>query len=189
MYQKARVAADYPGLTFHEYLKHLIAQDIQNLNIPSYKLDDETARDILRSYREYREGEFKTIDPSNEKQINEIFRKQINIGNKETYRLIEDVEKSIRRVFKKKLKKIIIFGSYARSDYDDKSDIDFRVLVKSRNLKKFEDMILDIEVDISIKYGKLPSILIYNIDGYYRDIDVIDLLKNIESEGIEFYAA
>jgi len=67
-------------------------------------------------------------------------KKQINIGNKETYRLVEN-------------------------------------------------MILDIEVDVSIKYGKLPSILIYNMDDYYSDIDVIDLLKNIESEVIEFYAA
>jgi len=118
-----------------------------------------------------------------------MFKKQINISNKETCRLIEDVERNIREVFKKKLKKIIIFGSYARGDYDDESDIDFMVLVKGRDLKKFEDMILDIEVDLSIKYGKLPSILIYNIDNYYSDIDVIDLLKNIESEGIEFYAA
>ena len=59
MYQKARLAADYLGLTFHEYLKHLIAQDIRNLNIPSYKLDDEAARDVLKSYREYEEGQLK----------------------------------------------------------------------------------------------------------------------------------
>lgn len=115
--------------------------------------------------------------------------KQINIGNKKVYRMIEDVERSIREVFKSKLKKIIIFGSYARGDYDDESDIDFMVLVENRDLKKFEDIILDIEVDLSIKYGKLPSIFIYNADDYYSDIDVIDLLKNIESEGIEFYAA
>ena len=115
--------------------------------------------------------------------------KQINISNKKVCRMIEDVDKGIRRVFKKKLKKIIIFGSYARGDYDDESDIDFMVLVKDRDLKKFEDIILDLEVDLSIKYGKLPSIFIYNIDDYYNDIDLIDLLKNIESEGIEFYAA
>ena len=72
MYQKAKVAADYLGLTFHEYLKHLIAQDIQNLNIPTYRLDDETARDVLQSYREHEEGKFKTIDPLKEKQINEM---------------------------------------------------------------------------------------------------------------------
>ncbi len=103
--------------------------------------------------------------------------------------MIEDVQESIREVFKSKLKKIIIFGSYARGDYDDESDIDFMVLVEERDLKKFEDIILDIEVDLSIKYGKLPSILIYNINDYYSDIDIIDLLKNIENEGIEFYAA
>jgi len=72
MYQKAKVSADYLGLTFHEYIKHLIAQDIQNFDVPSYRLDDETARDVLRSYREYEEGKFKTIDPSKEKQINEM---------------------------------------------------------------------------------------------------------------------
>ena len=113
----------------------------------------------------------------------------IKVDSRKVQKMIKDVEKSIKKVFKDKLKKIIIFGSYARGDYDDESDIDFMVLVEDKDLKKFEDLILDIEVDLSIKYGKLPSIFIYNIDDYYSNINVIDLLKSVENEGVEFYAA
>ena len=88
----------------------------------------------------------------------------IKVGSGKVQKMIKDVEKSIKKVFKNRLKKIIVFGSYARGDYDDESDIDFMVLVENKDLKKFEDVILDIEVDLSIKYGKLPSIFIYNID-------------------------
>jgi type 1 glutamine amidotransferase len=72
MYNKARAKAEYLGLTFHEYLKHLVANDIQKLDIPVYRIDDETAKDILKSYQEYKEGKYKTVDPSNEQQINEM---------------------------------------------------------------------------------------------------------------------
>jgi hypothetical protein len=72
MYNKARVKAEYLGLTFHEYLKHLVANDIQKLDIPVYRIDDETAKDILKSYQEYKEGKYKKVDPSNEQQINEM---------------------------------------------------------------------------------------------------------------------
>ena len=72
MYDKARAKAEYLGLTFHEYLKHLVANDIQKLDVPVYRIDDETAKDILKSYREYKEGKYKTVDPSNEQQINEM---------------------------------------------------------------------------------------------------------------------
>ena len=113
----------------------------------------------------------------------------IKVDSRKVQKMIKDVEKSIKKVFKGKLKKIIIFGSYARGDYDDESDIDFMVLVEDKDLKKFEDLILDIEVDLSIKYGMLPSIFIYNIDDYYSNINVIDLLKSVENEGVEFYAA
>jgi len=71
MYGKARVKAEYLGLTFHEYLKHLVANDIQKLDIPVYRVDDETAKDILKSYQEYKEGKYKTIDTSKEQRINE----------------------------------------------------------------------------------------------------------------------
>ena len=72
MYQKAKAKADYLGLTFHEYLKHLVAQDIQNLDIPIYKVDDETAKDVLKSYQEHKEGKYETIDPYNDQQLNEM---------------------------------------------------------------------------------------------------------------------
>ena len=72
MYDKARIKAEYLGLTFHEYLKHLVANDIQKLDIPVYRVDGETAKDILKSYQEYKEGKYKTVDPSNEQQINEM---------------------------------------------------------------------------------------------------------------------
>jgi len=74
----------------------------------------------------------------------------IKVGSGKVQKMIKDVEKSIKKVFKNKLKKIIIFGSYARGDYDDESDIDFMVLVEDKCLKKFEDVILNIKVDLYI---------------------------------------
>jgi uncharacterized protein len=38
--------------------------------------------------------------------------------------VLEDVKESLSKIFGTKLKKIILFGSYARDEADDESDID-----------------------------------------------------------------
>ena len=86
----------------------------------------------------------------------------------------------------KRLKKIILYGSYARGDYNNSSDIDILVLTDYKQsqfysvLKKLSSMTYDIELD----YNVILIPLINNITNYNSEIDTIPFYSNIQKEGV-----
>lgn len=103
--------------------------------------------------------------------------------------LIEEVEQKLKTLFRHKLSRIILYGSYARGDYDDKSDIDVIALIDDDDLKKYHRQILRINVDLSLKYDVDLTVIIENNTDFNLNVDVIPLFKNIYKEGINIYAA
>ena len=84
------------------------------------------------------------------------------------------VEES-KKILGKRIKKIILYGSYARGDYNNSSDIDILVLTDYKQtqfyaaLKKLSSMTYDIELD----YNVILVPLINNINNYNDEIDEI----------------
>jgi len=103
--------------------------------------------------------------------------------------LFEDVTKQLKDLYGDKLLKIILFGSYARGDYDPESDIDIFALVREHLPEESHKKILQINVDLSIKYDVDLSIIIKNEVDYMMNKEVIPLYKSVEREGIAIYAA
>lgn len=85
-----------------------------------------------------------------------------------------------------RLKKIILYGSYARGDYNNSSDIDLLVLTDYRQeefysvLKKISSMTYDIELE----YNIILTPLIGNLDKFNNEIDTIPFYSNIQKEGV-----
>lgn len=85
-----------------------------------------------------------------------------------------------------KVKKIILFGSKARGDYEEYSDIDLLVLTEKPRTFDERWELSDISADISIDYGIALSCLYYNINDWETSDNINPLLKeNIKREGIE----
>lgn len=104
--------------------------------------------------------------------------------------MLKQVENELKKFLGNKLKKLILFGSYSRGDYDNESDIDIFALVdESHPEEKFKEQILDIMVDLSLKFDLVLSIFMENVEEYEEEKNIIPLLKNIHREGIEIYAA
>jgi len=103
--------------------------------------------------------------------------------------LIRQINSKLQKKFKDKLVKIVLFGSYARGDYDTESDIDILVLIEDDEPEKYSDEIVDFEVDLTIKYGVLPSIILRDINYFYENKEIIPFYRNVEREGVEIYAA
>ena len=91
-----------------------------------------------------------------------------------------------KKILGKRLKKIILYGSYARGDYNNSSDIDILVLTDYDQkefysvLKKISDMTYDIELDNNVIL--IP--LINNITTFNNEIDSIPFYMNIQKEGV-----
>ncbi len=103
--------------------------------------------------------------------------------------LLRTVEIELEKIFKDKLKRIILFGSYARGDYDGESDVDVMALVDDSDPYRYDDALLDIEVDLSIDFKTELSIFIENESSYEEAKQYKPFLKAIENEGTEIYAA
>ena len=101
--------------------------------------------------------------------------------------LLQASEIELRKIFKDKLKKIILFGSYSRGDYDDESDVDVMALIDDPKPKKYDDIILDVEVDLSIAFDIVLTIFVEAESEYQEARLYKPLLKAIEQEGIEIY--
>ena len=98
------------------------------------------------------------------------------------------VEES-KKILGDRIKKIILYGSYARGDYNNSSDIDILVLTDYKQtqfyaaLKKLSSMTYDIELD----YNVILVPLINNINNYNDEIDEIPFYMNIKKpEEIHF---
>lgn len=103
--------------------------------------------------------------------------------------LIGQVNDQLKGKFGDKLDKVIVFGSFARGDYDHESDLDILALVEDENPAKFNSEIVEFEVDLTIKYGVLPSIVIRNAGYFNENKDVIPFFRNVAKEGVQVYAA
>ncbi len=81
-------------------------------------------------------------------------------------RLTEDMLKQIEKILKERnVSKASIFGSYARGDADDSSDID--LLVEPAKKSLFE--LAGIKIDLENALNKKFDVLTYNGLNYSRD--------------------
>ena len=85
--------------------------------------------------------------------------------------------------------KIILFGSYARGDNTDESDMDIMIVIADsrENMALYRDTISDISSDLSLKYDILLSVIIRDADYFQRGTEYIPFYQNIAREGVKLY--
>ncbi|HJD27135.1 MAG TPA: nucleotidyltransferase domain-containing protein, partial [Candidatus Blautia intestinipullorum] len=69
--------------------------------------------------------------------------------------IMQDFAKSVRKILGNSLDSVIVYGSYARGDYSELSDVDVMLLVSlgEEDIKKISDQISDLAFDFMMKYG------------------------------------
>ena len=78
-----------------------------------------------------------------------------------------------------------IFGSVARGDYHEHSDIDILVLLPVPVNIDVEEQVFDMAYDIELEYGLVIGTIVYSKDFWYSDrAAVMPLYKNIQKEGL-----
>jgi predicted nucleotidyltransferase len=112
--------------------------------------------------------------------------------DKDTLNVItEKVCAAAKEVLGDKLEKVILFGSYARGDYDEESDIDIMIIadiaLEDRNAMRRH--IRDILGDIDLDNYVLVSLNMACSTIYHKYIDASCFYMNVRKDGVELYAA
>lgn len=96
--------------------------------------------------------------------------------------IVREFREEIGKLYGERLKDVILYGSWARGEGTEESDIDLLVLLEGRVIPGREiDRMIDIITEINLKYGVLLSI--YPMaEGDYTTINS-PLLINVRREG------
>ena len=104
--------------------------------------------------------------------------------------ITRQINREAQIILKNKFKKALLYGSYARGDNNNDSDIDIMILAdipadetwKAR--VKFDDIInkLDLEHDVLI------SLIVKDNETFYKWLDVMPFYQNVLKDGVELSA-
>ncbi|MCR5636556.1 MAG: nucleotidyltransferase domain-containing protein [Clostridiales bacterium] len=101
--------------------------------------------------------------------------------------ILSTVALESKKVFGDRLYSVILFGSYARGDYDDDSDIDIMILVDlpAESISEYRTRIDALCGDLLLKYGLVISAIEKDKETYMRYASTLPFYQNIEREGIK----
>lgn len=92
--------------------------------------------------------------------------------------------------FGNQLSSVILYGSYAREDYDDESDIDVMVIVDlpASRIKEFNRVFSDFSLELDLQYDVVLSLLLQDKATFERWKGSSPFFQNVLNEGVEFVA-
>ena len=91
--------------------------------------------------------------------------------------------------FGDKLNKVILYGSYARGDYDEESDVDFFILADfpQEETSAWQSIIRDHIPYIDLEYDVLVSLHVAAKAIFEQCIGFLPFFKNVSREGVLLY--
>jgi len=87
------------------------------------------------------------------------------------------------------LQKIILFGSYARGDFEEDSDVDIMLLLNCQraDLPKYRKMLSEVSSDASLDNDVTVSLIVKDKETFYGKMDILPFYQNVQKEGVVLY--
>lgn len=104
--------------------------------------------------------------------------------------VLKKISEIYRSVYGEKLVRVILYGSYARGDFSDDSDLDIVALVYGDRMKLQEQLknVWDQTCDLELEYEMVlsPAVIPYEEFEKYRED--LPYYRNIANEGVNVVA-
>ena len=97
----------------------------------------------------------------------------------------------IQKIYGDHLRKVILYGSYARGDFHADSDVDLMILLDmpDMELKVFSRQLSYMTYDFNMDNHVEFSPAVKNIKQFYKWVEVNPFYKNVKKEGRVLYEA
>jgi len=91
-----------------------------------------------------------------------------------------------KEIFCEKFQNVILYGSYARGDYDDESDIDIMIMVdmSREELVEYRRIVNDFCTDLDLQYNVLLSSKLQSKPFFNEWINVLPFYQNVLKDGV-----
>lgn len=103
--------------------------------------------------------------------------------------MIFDLTNGLQNIFGSEIYQIILYGSAARNEATEESDIDIAILLTKEMDTRVRDRFIDRAAKIDRKYGKVFSIVDISREKMEQWGNVLPFYRNIRKEGIVLWAA
>lgn len=102
--------------------------------------------------------------------------------------ILHEVYNSCNTIFANKINDAILYGSYARGDFHNESDIDILLTVDmtQADISKLRNAIATITSELSLKYDITVSVTVKPLEQFLRFADILPFYKNVIREGIRY---
>lgn len=97
----------------------------------------------------------------------------------------------IRKIYGTHLKKVILYGSYARGDYNDQSDIDIMLLVDltAAEMDAYADQLSELGFEYNVDYDIWMMPVVKNKQHFEKWAEAYPFYENVQREGVTLYEA
>ena len=102
--------------------------------------------------------------------------------------IIDEFIKGVDKILGNRVKKVILYGSYARGDFNKDSDIDIMILtdLSDDEIVKYRSDIYGLAYDIEFdnNFDVTISPLVKNIDKFNYWLEALPFYMNVQREGV-----
>ena len=100
--------------------------------------------------------------------------------------LLNETVSGLREIFGERLDRVILYGSYARGDYDEESDIDVMALVNmdQEELAGYRRCVNAFSNQLDLKHDVLLSIKLQDLGTFTQWENTLPFFKNVKKDGI-----
>lgn len=100
--------------------------------------------------------------------------------------ILRNFASQVKQILGGALCKIIVYGSYARGDFTENSDIDMMVLttLKDEDSSSISYQLYDLAFEYQIEYGIDISVIVKNEDQFNYWLGALPFYDNVNREGV-----
>lgn len=105
-------------------------------------------------------------------------------------RITDEVSQGAKDILGDKLYKVILYGSYARGDYNSESDIDIMILadVKDEETHIIRKQIHKVTSRLGLDNDIMVSVSLKDRRFFYEHMPILPYYQNVVKDGVELYA-
>ena len=97
----------------------------------------------------------------------------------------------VKEILGKRLKKVILYGSYARGDYNSDSDVDVMILLdlSDMDIKGYRHQLSDMTFDFNMDHDMDIKPIAKSEEHYQKWVENYPFYANVNRDGVTLYAA